>query len=249
MSGVSQAPRVRVAPALDVPLLRDLFGGRVAVVVVHEFALPEVCDRVRDFVRERAAVSPYTHEVYEGREVKQLYFGVDRVGVPFNSTMTPVDTKRSKENYYCEAIPAIRRLRTVCAPYMSAIDRLRLELDELWPLGAHNASFEGRSMFVGIVRLMQPLASEASELYPHFDALPSAICPLDGQFAANIFMAVPPLGGELEVWDVAPVPPGGVLPADWRAMSGEPVRVMPMQGDLVIFNSRMPHAVRRFQGS
>jgi hypothetical protein len=234
--------------ALDSQVLADLFRGEACLAIVKAFASPAMCARITEYVRHRVTASPYTHEVYEHGQVQHVYFGVDRVGVPFNSTLTVVDTARAREHYYAEALPTIRRLRAAAAPELSPIDRLRLELDELWPRGAHIGSFEGRSMFVGIVRAMQPSRSEGSELHPHFDALPASVARFDGQFAANIFVSVPPAGGELEVWDVPPFEPTGELPDEWRLVGGEPVAVKPEVGDLILFNARKPHAIRRFSG-
>jgi hypothetical protein len=238
-----------VVADLDAAVLASLFHDEVSVIIVKNFASPPDCDRFSALVRTTMTATPYTHEVYEDGTVKHLYFGVDRVGVPFNSTLTRENIYEATERYYSEALPAIRRIRSAWAPNLSPIDRLRLELDEQWPVGAHVAAFHGRSMFIGIVRVMQPASSDGSELFPHFDALPRAICPFEAQFAANVFMAVPPVGGELELWDVPPLEPGAVLPADWRTIGGEAVAIKPQVGDLIIFNSRKPHAVRRFVGS
>jgi hypothetical protein len=231
---------------LDEPVLAKLFRDDTPIVVVKGFASEAMCDRMMAFLHDAATPTPYTHEVYDHGQVKHLYFGVDRIGTPFNSTLVPGDSSAARECYYRDALPGIRRLRAGAFPHVSPIDRLRLELDELWPVGAHIASFDGRSMFVGIVRMMRPGSSASSELHPHFDALPAAILPFDGQFSANIFMAVPPSGGELEVWDVPPFSPGGVLPDNWRPIAGEPLTVRPERGDLILFNSRKPHAIRRF---
>lgn len=247
-SSRSRTP-VRVESALDVESLDNLFRGDSCALIVRQFAPRRVCDHLAAHVQNALTVSPYTHETYENGEIKHQYLGVDRVGVPFNSTLTRGDAVAARETYYREALPAIRRLRSACAPDVSPIDRFRLELDELWPGGARVASFEGKSMFVGIVRVMQPAASEGSELYPHFDALPSDVWDFDGQFAANIFVKVPPRGGELEIWDVPPLEPGATLRPDWRETGGPPLMINPEVGDLIVFNSRKPHAVRRFDGS
>lgn len=236
----------REVPALDTQVLADLLDCRVPLVVVRSFTPPVVCTQIAEYLRSQCEPRPYTHEIYEDGQVKYLYFGVDRVGEPFNYTFTHWDRAAAQQHYYDNALPGIRRLRAAAAPYLSPIDRLRVELDELWPAGATVASFKGRKMFVGIARVMQADRSHASHESPHFDALPPAICPLDGQLAANIFIAVPPTGGELEVWGAPPLPPEAVLPDNWRDIGGDPIVVKPEVGDLLLFNSRRPHATTPF---
>ena len=179
--------KLAVVPELDEAVLTRLIRDEAAIVVVKGYASAAACDRIVNFVRTASSPAPYTHDIHDKGEVAHLYFGVDRVGTPFNSTLVSEDVARAREHYYRDAIPGIRRLRAVTAPELSPINRLRLELDELWPVGAHIASFDGRSMFVGIVRIMQAASCAGSELYPHFDALPSTIERFDGQFSASIF--------------------------------------------------------------
>lgn len=235
------------APGLDTRVLRDLIECRVPLVVVRSFAAPDVCTQIAGYLRAQGNPRPYTHEIYEAGQVKHLYFGVDRVGEPFNATFTRNDRAAARQQYYDNALRGIRRLREAAAPYLSPIDRLRVELDELWPDGATVAAFEGRKMFVGIARVMHSDRSHASHENPHFDALPPSVQSLDGQLAANIFIAVPPVGGELELWDAPPLPPEAVLPDTWRATGGDPIVFKPETGDLLLFNSRRPHATTPFE--
>jgi hypothetical protein len=45
---------------------------------------------------------------------------------------------------------------------------------------------------------------------------------------------------------VAPMALGDPMPEDWRATHGPPLQVRPEAGDLILFNARKPHAIRRF---
>jgi hypothetical protein len=108
------------------------------------------------------------------------------------------------------------------------------------------ARFEGKAMFVGIARIMRPATSASSETNPHVDVLPKFCCELRAQLAANVYLAVPPAGGHLEIWDgvrgtqANPVTPSG------RPANPPDVSVQPRVGELIVFNSWQPHAVSRF---
>ena len=91
-------------------------------------------------------------------------------------------------------------MRTLARPAVTPIDKLRLELDEQFPHGATVARFQGRKMLTGIARITRAAYSQIVAEQPHFDALPEKYGVLDAQLAANIYLAVPPKGGELEIW-------------------------------------------------
>jgi len=133
-------------------------------------------------------------------------------------------------------------------PYLSPIDKLRLELDENY--GANVAVFEEKKMFVGIGRVMRADGSVNSELQPHFDSLPPDFFPLDGQFSANVYLKVPESGGELEVWNVPPIPANEIVDSDpnkdWRKELPNSIKIKPNVGDLIMINTRRAHAIRRF---
>lgn len=240
---------VRFVTELRAEDLSSLIADEICVLVVKGFADVALCEKLVRFLNSYDGVEEYTHEVYEDEKVKHLYLGVDRIGCPFNSTFTPRGSDEARLDYYRNVLRGIRRVRRACSPLLSPIDRLRLELDEIWDEGANVAAFEGKKMFVGIVRLMRAELSGASEEHPHFDALPEHCYPLDGQFAANIFLSMPEEGGEFETWKVAPLAPGFTPPlsgAEWRTALPNYLSVRPELGSLIIFNSRRPHAIRKF---
>lgn len=84
----------------------------------------------------------------------------------------------------------------------------------------------------------------------------SALGDIHSQFSANIYLQMPPnlsaspVGerGELELWNVPALSVDAILEADgdrdWRAELPESILVRPSNGDLVLFNTRKPHAIR-----
>jgi hypothetical protein len=239
--------RIQTVTELGPENLFDLLEDHLCLLIVKAFADPLICRHVANYLRASAEIQPYTHETQGDEKLEYVYLGVDRIGVPFNSTLTRLNPEEASRIYYDSALKGIREVRQGCHPFLSPIDQLRLELDEIYPSGTNIAAFEGRKMFVGIARLMKAARSAASQEVPHFDALPRSICDLSKQFAANVFLAVPEQDGELEVWDVQPLDPNDTLPTDWRDRAEQALTVKPEVGDLIFFNSRRPHAVREFK--
>ena len=190
----------------------------------------------------------YDHELKDGEQVKYLDYGVDRYGVSFNTTYN--GCPEAKTRYYNNVVKNIRSIREAFPGELSPFDRFRLELDETWrgPVGL--ASFEDKKLMAGIVRVMnRPDESELISAQPHVDLLPQRYADLQGQFAVNIYLRVPEQGGYLELWD-APVVKhenaDDVCSGDWRSRLNSSTYIKPEQGDLIIFNSRVPHAVSGF---
>src|SRR5262249_44274644 len=124
---------------------------------------------------------------------------IGRVGMAFYESN---ENQELRCRYYTQAVATIWDIRATCSPFLSPIDRLRLELDETWKPGAMVESLEGHKMFVGLSRVFQ----EDSEALPHDDILardaPGIIHAreLHTQFGANVYLRMPEHGGELELW-------------------------------------------------
>lgn len=153
----------------------------------------------------------------------------------------------------------IETMRAECAPHALPMDVLRLHLDEIWPGSAQLTRLGGRQMFAGLIRRFQPGAgaephqdhlewdahTAGIEEYPYFDA----------QLAANIYMKVPPRGGELVIWPVgltrsqyeaARIP--GSYGVRKELLAGTPVVLTPRAGELIMFSSRNTHEVQPSKG-
>lgn len=220
------------------------------VLVVREYASQSICKRLDEFLQQSPA-SEYTHEVRTEEGLKQYYYGVNRFGTPLNSTYGD-HTGEKRAVYFKEALPTLRAIREAASPFLSPIDKLRLELDEYWLPGANLGTWSGNKLFCGIGRMMPYQLSHLSAEQPHIDAVPSEYFPhLAGQFAANIYLNVPAVGGELEIWPVAPISTRAsknfIPPALWREVLPASLIVKPNNGDLLLFNTRRPHAITAFE--
>lgn len=131
-------------------------------------------------------------------------------------------------------------------------------LDEVWPAGANLARLCSRPMFAGLLRVFEA-GTRALPHQDHFDWDASKHEIYEGayytsQLAANVYLEVPPRGGELVIWpeslrrvDYENVRHGqyGIDAAQLRS---QPIVLVPKIGELIIFNSRMVHAVHESVG-
>ncbi|WP_330330961.1 2OG-Fe(II) oxygenase [Streptomyces sp. NBC_00536] len=187
-----------------------------------------------------------------GNYHKQHTSSVGRVYMPH------IDTKWDAEltdRYHEQAIPAIQDVRSMFHPYLSPVDRVRLELQELWPAGANLMRLRERACFVGAFRVFQP---STSEFYPHNDAIDqeSDAPEIEGvlnQLVANIYLQVPDEGGNLQLWLREPTEDETRTILDVEGLEPETVEepvhtIHPEAGDLIIFSPRMLHAVTAGHG-
>lgn len=225
-----------------------LINNEIIALIITNYYQPELCDSLSYKLLESQNIQTYTHETIENDKIEQKYYGVNRVGTPFNMTYN-LTQKDLIERYYHDAAFGIETMRSFCYPALSPIDKLRLELDENFLPGATVAHFQNKKMLAGIGRISLASLSYLSEEQPHFDALPLKYATLDVQLAANIYLKVPDEGGDLELWNVPSLTPLSKVASDWRSELPPSIKIKPRKGDLIIFNCRKPHAICAFKGN
>ena len=168
------------------------------------------------------------------------------------------------KRYYEQAQVSIQSLRQTCFPHLSPLDKLRLELQEIWVPGAHIENVHNQTMLAGIGRVFE----DNFELPPHQDifardisdiGIPPAY-PFDNfitQLSANIYLQIPKSGGELEVWELKPSISAreairdreykyeGIL--DRNSLPSATLKIKPKVGELILFDSGRIHSVRPCQ--
>lgn len=223
--------------------LEALDRGECIAVRVSDFYPAKLCAEI--------AARMGASELY-GRYANAPLIG--RVGQAFFESLA---SEEHREAYEKHALEWISLMRTSCEPYLSPIDKLRLELDENWAGGARLGSIGGKKMFTGLARVFRA----GAHAEPHQDVLAwdapgvSEAESLRSQFAANIYLQLPDSGGELVVWPksldrqayrAAQVP--GSYGVDEAAIDCAPRVMVPKEGELILFNSNLLHAVKASHG-
>ncbi len=180
---------------------------------------------------------------------------VRRWGMSFYETVDTfetVDMQETKYRYYAQVNSTIRELRELFQPYYSPMDRFRLELQEAWAMGANMMNIDGFPMFVGMARSFE----NGAGALPHQDDIRwyapdyPVVQTLKTQLTANVYLQVPPQGGELEIWqkqcskqeyEELRLPECYFL--DRNQLPQSSLFMKPQVGDLIIFDSTRIHTV------
>lgn len=224
---------------LDKDHLVALREERLAAVRVAGFCDPEARKRIADLLVEHPERTNY-----RVRWATRNPGGGVRAGDEFTPTdsdrVGPVDTTPEGASDRDGVVEAMREFRTAAAPALSPIDRLRLELDEVAPLGAGLYRKNGRLSVAGVGRVM-----DSSGELVHADT-GRRNC-----LTANVYLRMPVAGGGTRIWKY-----DGAYRTSPQSYLFEPGEipesapcclVEPEEGDLVVWNPALPHAVRPFE--
>jgi hypothetical protein len=256
---VDDGSRIEISQELNSDLLRSLFNNELSAIHIKKFVSEEVCNKLGGNLKDN-----FNSAKWEDTDMFQGY------GFPVNRMFGP--TVDDSINYFKQVIPTIRKIRNICDG-VSPVDKLRLELDELWSNGCRIGAINpfNRKMFVGLTRLMTPqgLVGKATRVNGliHIDTSLHTENAVEGLFSSNIYLDSPKEGGELCIWNVTK---SEVFSAEFDYLNKlldsafskkyreeiqeilqnilpEPILIKPEKGDLVILNSGRPHAVRGFE--
>lgn len=230
--------RILISQELTATGLRQLFENSIDIL------------RVPGFYPEEASIEIARR--FDRSNLRGPYDGapnIDRIG---RALFEKQISSTAAAEYEAHSLDWIDQLRGAVRPLQLPIDLLRLKLDELHRSGSTLATIEGTRAFCGLIRIF-PAGGEAE---PHMDVLAWDLPDghpdgrLLGQFAANVYCRVPQRGGELKVWPISHSKEEyrrhqrpesyGLLPT---GLVGEPVMIRPGLGELIMFNSRLVHAV------
>jgi hypothetical protein len=235
--------------------LQDLIDGRIlAIRVPHYVPALQAID-----MSERLLRHPSLFRYSESPNVLGVGMDVWECKCDCGDPWKAEDIEHAKEHYYSKARPMIADIRKSVEPYLSPIDKFRLELQEAWPAGANLGNIEGRPMFVGVARVFE----DGAEALPHDDTIGRVIRTspkareFRGQLSCNVYLKVSPEGGELELWRER-------LSADAyrrfhsedssygvrrEALPPSAALLQPALGELILFDATRLHAVRKVRGT
>lgn len=223
----------------------QLATGKASAIRIANFLPAKSCKAITKLV-----LASELHGAYDNAP------RIHRVGGAF---FEAGDSTAAALAYLDKAPGWIETMRRECAPHPLPMDVLRLHLDEIWPGSAQLTRMSGRQMFAGLIRRFQPGAgAEPHQDHLEWDARTAGIDDhpyFDAQLAANIYMKVPPRGGELVIWPVgltrtqyeaARIP--GSYGVRKELLEGTPLVLPPRAGELIMFSSRNTHEVKPSSG-
>ncbi len=238
--------------------LNDLVQHRALAVHVRGYYSKQACQEVANTMLEYEECTEnwYVSHSKRGQEASD----VEAVGMPHN-----IAVARGKlDSYFRDSIDSTRRWRNNCTERMGPMDKVRLELDEVWMEGcllARNKS--GDPYVAGIPRIMRPPArfdpTKWAQGFAHMDDF-ELMSAKKGLFSANIYLKNAPSGGELQIWPLtfstrwdfyrnAPTLSLCYV-QDYEAQAllrerfPEPMVINVDEGDLVLLCAQRPHSVK-----
>jgi len=230
-------------PSREPPPLLELANGTVAALRVRKLISQQACRHLTNQLRTSGKMVPHA-DVRGLRVIGLSHFQAAR------------DRKVAKQ-YFEKAGEVAGTVRKLAEPFASPFDVALAFLAAAWPAGCQLMKLPTEAPLSPFtVRIYH----RGVEIEPHQDIL-SAESPTDSvaasltsQFAANVYLSMPPSGGILELFDTDdgaanytnPLYGSGTISRGHLAM---PVRIEPEIGELIIFPCRRIHAVTPSEGS
>jgi hypothetical protein len=245
---------IHLRERIDLAALSYFASDECTDLAIHvsEYIPEQVCQSLLERAQQNEKI---TFERYDFAPQLQ----VTRTGMIYGEACL----NQNKFDEYFRQVPLTEdAIRQSFFPLLNPIDKLRMDLDSIWPAGASVARLGGRRMLPGFLRCTLP----GGELLPHQDdIILESNVPIDFELAVelvnNIYLEVPPAGGggDIEIYDYRPkiprnldesngLQPGEEIPyVKEEALNGlgqgQSVRIAPTVGDLIIFRPSCVHRV------
>lgn len=114
--------------------LKKVLQNQCAALVVPNYISQDACFSLANNLQKSALPSvPYYHEESDEKRGKTYhYYGVDRIGLPYNTVYNTQHTSKERQTYFEQCKQCMQQLRLLSAPHFFPMDKLRLDLDENW---------------------------------------------------------------------------------------------------------------------
>lgn len=231
---------VKTASSLQLSDVTALLRHQIFALRVPNYTSPDICSSLSEKLL-RGRVQEYSNAP-----------GIGRVGIAYYEVMN----SEERQNYYRDALPNMQSLRELCHPYLSPIDKFRLELQDLWSKGAHLQNLGYGNMFAGLSRAIEA----DKDILPHEDVLRRDYNSgkegrnILAQVAMNVYLQLPKIGGELELWNRSCSDEefdrlrGDFYGIQRAKLPAANLSIKPLIGELVLFHSTRLHAVKPVKG-
>lgn len=245
--GYSKNRLVVFSNTLQIESLNLLLNEQVSALCIKGFYPKDLSHVLARWIKHHPDRQVYGQNAIdpETGKVQYIDYHVDRVGPVRNALIGKPLNAPEWDDYLTEAAEKttdIRRLTVNRHP----IELLIKQLDSVWKFGAEKDQVNGNELCAGIGRVTRPGEKTLIQTAPHVDGP----WPCKLHFGVNVYLAIPNVGGELETFG-GPTLTHDQMSAvtsnhDFRAEYGESEFVKPGVGDLIIVNTRRPHAVNGF---
>lgn len=232
------SPRVIEAAGFSQELIEALAAGTIDGIRVPGALRPEVF---------RAATAALDHVQFSTYDRVRVFPPVARFGVSINDHR--VDGLIA-DTYWAE-VDAARREWSRLGVHPDPFEVCRRLIGDVWPFGVELGRCGDAAFSPGIIREIN------SGLQVHFDdanlehTTDLFDVRLVNQFAFNLYLTVPPSGGELVIWrhrrqesDEAYLIPGSYGYGEAVVAGIEPTVIRPQVGEVILFDPRNFHTVR-----
>jgi hypothetical protein len=245
---------MEIANGLTREGVENLFSRRTIALHIRGFLDRTFCERFGDWASTRCSRDNYSFFSSEGGLQMST---TDRVGPSMNSLFSAllqfgVNSSEFESGVEIQSREARGEISSFGAQFGSRWTPIRYVLESLgrlWPNGSQLFELGPYRAPCGIVRIDRRADDVGNWSDPHVDWLSPKIRRFNEQFSAIVYLRMPNTGGELEIWDVSKYTVISLLRENGtisRLELPQPIRMAPNNGDLIIINTRRPHAVQSF---
>lgn len=247
-------PRQNIVEATQLhhPDLHNLIEDQIQILRVRDFVKEKTREKLLKLARETKGTD-YLNDMKIDGVMQKVPYGVWRVGPALNTvfgTENPKEQKTLFEKYFDEAKETREKISTALNGLLSPIEDLFNQINNIWDKGIEVAKIKGRQLMSGILRGTEAGITPMVE-HPHIDVVrDNVIKGIEKQLSALLVLSTPKVGGALKVFSGEIYQANGKEPEESFikriCRQEKPTVIKPEPGDLIMFNTRHPHATTPF---